>query len=117
MDFLGAKYKLRAKELWTLRNALVHNAINVESYLSSVDIEGWTHLETLGGTGLIYINTSLFTADLKSAFEQIKALFSSDGSAALSAAARLKWVDNMPRGIGNEPIPTPPPQIEFIFAS
>jgi len=117
LGFLGATYKLRANELWTLRNALVHNAINVESYLSSVDIEGWTHLETLGGTGLIYINTSLFTADLKNAFERTKALFASDGSAIRSAAARLKWVDNAPRGIGNEPIPTPPPQIQFIFAS
>jgi hypothetical protein len=117
LAFLGPRYKLRVKEIWELRNALVHNAINVESYLSSVDIEGWTHLQTVGGTGLIYLNTAQVSTDLRNAFERVKALFAGDNDATRSAAARLKWVDNMPRGIGDQPIPTPPSQIQFIFAS
>jgi hypothetical protein len=39
LQFLGAPYKARAKKLWKLRNALVHNVINVESYLSPKELE------------------------------------------------------------------------------
>jgi hypothetical protein len=117
LALLGPAYKSRSAQLWKLRNALVHNAINVESFLSSVDIEGWAHLQTLGGTGLIYINTSQFTADLKAAFQRIKARLVSNGQAARLAAARLKWIDNTPRAIGSAPIPTPPSQVDFVVAS
>jgi len=117
LDFMGTGYGERAEELWKLRNALVHNVINVESYLSSTDIEGWAHLQTLGGSGLIYVNTSLLSSDLKNAFGRVKDLLATDNSAAQRAAKRLKWIDNMPQAVRGEPIPTPPPQVQFVFAS
>ncbi len=116
LGFMGVGYKERAEELWKLRNALVHNVINVESYLSSTDIEGWAHLQTVGGSGLIYVNTSLLSSDLKEAFGRVKSLLATDTGAAQRAAERLEWVDNMPQGVGGAPIPTPPPQIQFVFA-
>jgi hypothetical protein len=115
LDFMGTGYGERAEELWKLRNALVHNVINVESYLSSTDIEGWAHLQTVGGSGLIYVNTGLLSSDLKNAFGRVKLLLAIDNGAAQRAAKRLQWVDNMPQGVRGEPIPTPPPQIQFVF--
>ena len=52
LRFLGPEYKKLSKELWKLRNALVHNVINVESYLSWTELEGWVHLQRIGGSGL-----------------------------------------------------------------
>ena len=57
---MGTPYERRSRELWKLRNALVHNAINVESYLSSAELEGWVHLQRIGGGRLIYVTCSIF---------------------------------------------------------
>ena len=116
LDFMGTGYGERAEELWKLRNALVHSVINVEWYLSSTDIEGWAHVQTLGGSCLIYVNTGLLSSDLKEAFGRVKTLLATDNGAAQRAAERLEWVDNTPQGVGGESIPTPPPQIRFVFA-
>ena len=115
--FMGPEYAKRFKELWRLRNALVHNAINVESYLSSTELEGWAHLKRIGGSGLIYVNTGLARRDLLEAFRRVRVLFEKDGAAANRAAGRLDWVDDTQEPVGQEPLPTQPSPVRFVYAS
>lgn len=114
LRFLGPDYKKRSKELWKLRNALVHNVINVESYLSWTELEGWVHLQRIGGSGLIYVNSRLASRDLKEAFGRMKKLLETHKDAAQRATDRLEWVENTPQGVGGEPVPTPPPPVQFV---
>jgi hypothetical protein len=116
LGFLGTEYEKRSKELWKLRNALVHNVINVESYLSSTDLEGWIHLQMIGGSGLIYVNSRLASRDLAEAFGRVKALLTRDKDVAKRATDRLEWVENVQQNVGGQPIPTPPPPVQFIQA-
>ena len=114
LGFLGAVYKERSEELWKLRNALVHNVINVESYLSSTEREGWVHLKMIGGNGLIYVNTRLASSDLREAFGRVRKLLATDQAAAQRAEDRLEWVENTQQPVGEEPMPTPPAPVQFV---
>jgi hypothetical protein len=114
LDLLGAEYRRRAGKLWKLRNALVHNVINVASYLSSTDMEGWVHLQSIGGNGLIYVNSRLASRDLAEAFGRVKELLLTDAEVAQRATDRLEWVENTQRAVGSGPVPTPPPQVQFV---
>lgn len=116
LGFMGVEYKERSTELWKLRNALVHNAINVESYLSSTELAGWAHLKRIGGSGLIYLNTGLASRDLVEAFGRVKTLLATDKRAAQRAADRLEWVEDTQQAVGAESLPTQPPQIQFVHA-
>lgn len=116
LKFMGAEYEKRCEELWKLRNALVHNAINVESYLSSTELQGWAHLKRIGGSGLIYVNTGLASRDLVEAFRRVKALLHTDDVVARRAAARLEWVEDTQESVGEEALPTQPPQVQFVYA-
>ncbi len=114
LRFLGTEYEERRNELWKLRTALVHNAINVESYLSSTEREGWAHLQMIGGSGLIYVDTGLTSRDLVEAFWRVKEMLATDSATAQRAAARLKWVENILQHVGKGPFPTPPPPVQFV---
>jgi hypothetical protein len=46
---LGGDYRLRQNELWDLRNALDHNAINVACYMSRTEDARGQHLEIITG--------------------------------------------------------------------
>jgi hypothetical protein len=116
LSFVGTAYKKRHRELWKLRNALVHNVINVEAYLSSTEREGWAHLEMIGGSGLIYVNTGLASRDLVEAYREVKARLETDKVVAQRAADRLKLVENTQQGVGKGPFPTPPAPVEFVHA-
>jgi len=116
LSFMGAEYEECYEELWKLRKSLVHNAINVESYLSSTELQGWAHLKRIGGSGLIYVNTGLFSHDLLEAFGRLKVLLNTDEAVALRAAGRLKWVEDTQESLGEETLPTQPPQVQFVYA-
>jgi hypothetical protein len=114
--FMGVKYAERFELLWALRNALAHNAINVESYLSSTELEGWAHLDRIGGNRLIYVDTGLVSRDLLDAFHRVRSWFEEDPVAALRAADRLDWEDNVQETLDQEPLPTLPPPVRFVYA-
>jgi len=116
LSFMGPEYEERFEELWKLRNALVHNAINVEAYLSFTELEGWAHLKRVGGSGLIYVNTRLVSSDLVSAFGRLTVLLRTDEVAARRADNRLEWVEDTQEGAGGEVLPTQPPQVQFVYA-
>jgi hypothetical protein len=115
--FMGVEYAERFEQLWNLRNALIHNAMNVESYLSSTEMEGWAHLKRIGGSGLIYVNTGFASRDLFGAFRRVRSLFEEDSEAATRAADRLDWVDDAQEPVGQEPLPTRPSPVRFVYAS
>ncbi len=87
LSFVGTDYEQRSTELWKLRNALAHNVINVESYLSSTEHEGWTHLEMVVGSGLLYVNSRQASRDLREAFGRVKTKLATDEDAARRAAS------------------------------
>jgi hypothetical protein len=113
---LGTRYEDCSDDLWKLRNALAHNVINVESYLSSVELEGWTHLQSVGPEGLLYVNTRQMSSDLRLAFAALRVKLATDAGAARSAAERLEWHEvELPWDVG-EARPTPPPPVQFVWA-
>lgn len=114
--FMGATYEAAFSRLWRLRNALVHSAANVESYLSSTEMEGWVHLSRTGPTGLLYVNTDIAARDLVTAFRRVRRTFEQDAAMAIRAAKRLEWVEDNPAAGGSEPQPTPPPPVRFLWA-
>ena len=116
LDFMGEEYKQRSKELWKLRNALVHNVINVESYLSSTELEGWVHLQPIRGGRFIYVNSRLASRNLMAAFGRVKTLLATDRNAWRQAEERLEWVENTLQAMSSDPSPTPPPPVQFIQA-
>ncbi len=112
--FIDAKYAERFELLWALRNALVHNAINVESYLSSTELEGWAHLDWIGRSRRIYVHTGLASRDLLDAFRRVRSKFEEDPAAALRAADRLDWEETAQEPPDQGPLPTPPPPVRFV---
>jgi hypothetical protein len=116
LESLGMRYKDCADDLWKLRNALAHNAINVESYLSSVELEGWTHLQSVGPEGLLYVNTRQMSGDLRQAFGALRARLATDLRGAQSAADRLEWHEVELQSTGGGVGPTPPSPVQFVWA-
>jgi hypothetical protein len=116
LSFVGKDYEARSKELWKLRNALIHNVINVESYLSSTELEGWAHLQMIGGSGLIYVNSRQASRDLVEAFSRVKTMIATSEDAAQRAGSRLVWVENTGHPLDDGPVPTPPPPVQFVHA-
>jgi hypothetical protein len=116
LESLGARYEERSDELWNLRNALVHNLINIESYLSSVELEGWTHLESVGPEELLYVNTRTASCDLRQAFGALKIRLATSAGAAELAASRLEWLEGEVQTVGGGIAPTPPPPVQFVWA-
>ena len=47
LDYMGGGYRVHKKELLSLRNSLVHNAINVASFLSQTEMGRDTHLKKM----------------------------------------------------------------------
>jgi hypothetical protein len=116
LSFMGPEYEERFKELWNLRNAFVHNAINVEACLSSTELEGWAHLKRIGGSGFIYVNTGLVSSDLAAAFGRLTVRLRTDEATFRRADDRLKWLEDTQEGTGDEALPTQPPQVQFVYA-
>ena len=121
LAYMGPKYATHKKELIKLRNALVHNAINVASFLSQAKTEAQAeaeiaHLKIFGASGFIYVNTRIMFADFMSAFDRLRADFGSNKAMMKRGASRLEWREEDPYDWGATNIPTTPPPIEFIYA-
>ena len=116
LDYMGDDYRKRKKDLLDLRNSLVHNAINVASFMSQTEMGSDQHLKRIGSGGFIYVNTTIMYHDFVRAFERLSKEFKNDGAKMNRAALRLEW-----RGDDAEDqyldIPaTPPPLVRFIWA-
>ena len=118
-DFMGGDYAVRKKELVNLRHSLVHNAINVESYLSQTETGRESHLRKIGAAGFIYVNTMVMSKDFNIAFERFKVELQNDSELMKRAARRLEWIDDDAWDNLDVPgvaTPTPPPSVQFIYS-
>ena len=124
LDYMSGDYEVSKKELLSLRHSLVHNAINVESFLSHTEIGGDWHLKKIGAD-LIYVNTMVMYKDFVDSFTRFRSEIQHDLVMMRRAADRLAWVetadplewgkDNPPDQMDNA-TPTPPPPVRFIYA-
>lgn len=114
LDYMGGDYKVQKKELLRLRNSLVHNAINVESFLSHTEMGSDQHLKRIGAADFIYVNTMVMYEDFVAAFGRFRADIEHDPAMMKRAADRLEWREDNP--LYGPDSPTPPPPIEFIYA-
>jgi len=118
LDYMGGNYKVYKDELYNLRKSLVHNAINVASYLSKNETVGDDqHLRKIGTAGYINVNTLVMYEDFVVAFKRFSSEIKHDPVLRKSAADRLKWmVDDPLDGIDIPGLatPSPPPRVKFI---
>ena len=114
---MGGYYKIRKKVLSSLWNSLVHNAINVESYLSQTETASDQHLKKIGAAGFIYVNTMIMYKDFEDAFEQFTDDIQHNPELMKRAADRLVLKEDdaldkldYPGGV----TPSLPPPVQFI---
>jgi hypothetical protein len=119
LGYMGGDYDVHKRELLRLRHSLVHNAINVESFLSQTEIGSDQHLKKVGAAGFINVNTNVMYEDFVNAFNQFRAETRSDLEVMKRAADRLEWREDIALddlNIGDAVAPSPPPPVEFIYA-
>jgi hypothetical protein len=115
---IGRDYENISDALWQMRNSLVHNGVNLESYMSATSEGdfGYEHLKTRGPDGFIYINTTTFFSDFCKAKRTLTEEIYTDKELFKLAANRLEWLPEDPQEYTEEEIfrPTPPASIGFI---
>ena len=116
LDYMGDNYGKRKEELLGLRHSLVHNAINVASFMSQTEMGSDQHLKQIGSGGFIYVNTSIMYHDFVRAFERLREDFKNDERMMSRAAKRLEWREDDVEDQYLDIPATPPPPIEFIWA-
>ncbi len=119
LDYMGGDYTICKKALLNLRHSLVHNAINVESFLSNTDIGDEQHLKRMGAAGFVYVNTSIMYTDFLDAFRRFRADILHNPIKLKRAANRLEWrEESLLDGPDIPDIATssPPPPVQFIYA-
>jgi len=120
LDYMGGEYAVHKQELSKLRNSLVHNAINVESYMSNLsefEINSDLHLKKIGDADFIYVNTVIMANDFEKAFTRFKLNIQNDPVLKERADNRLKWAEVDPDDIpenSNAARPSPAPPVEFL---
>jgi hypothetical protein len=123
LKYMGGGYAANAEDLYTLRNSLAHNAINVESILSHAELDSYHHLMKLGVDNLLYVNTTVMYQDFQRSFDQFRSELQGDPVMMRHAAIQLEWVeidDPLEAGERNAsdqmkiPTGTQPPPIRFI---
>jgi len=125
LGYMGGGYQVHKQELLGLRNSLVHNAINVASFLSQTETGRDQHLKKMGADDFIHVNTTVMYEDFVSALGRFQTDIQNDNAMMKRAADRLEWketadrlegVEGDPSGHLNAATPTPPPPVQFIYA-
>lgn len=91
---LGSDYEAKADELYELRNALAHNALNAGTFISKAALGAEHHLCDVGGPGELYVNTRVFCDDFIATFRRLKERLAAEPDFLASAADRLEVYDN-----------------------
>lgn len=125
LDYMGGDYRVHKKELLGLRNSLVHNAINVESFLSKTEMGADQHLTKMGADDFIHVNTMVMYKDFVDVLTKFRAEIKQDPAMMKRAADRLEWRETADRVEWCETnlsdyldvaSPTLPPPVRFIHA-
>lgn len=110
---LGPKYEACKHQLWSLRNSVAHNALNVAVYLSHVPSTSAIHLhQSRPGTQFI-VNTQCFLSDFIAAFSKLREELGIDSDLAKRAEGRLTYGE-IPATEFEEWQTTPPPPVRFV---
>jgi hypothetical protein len=86
---IGAAYQGHAKELWRLRNALVHSAMNVASFMSKAEEARGEHLQK--ENGFIFLHTRTFLEDFRTSVDQLEQEVRRDTVLFRRIESRLEW--------------------------
>jgi hypothetical protein len=116
LGYMGGDYASRKKDLLKLRNSLVHNAFNVESYLARTESGSEQHLKKLGAAGFLYVNAVVMYKDFVDALGRFRSEIQHDSVMMKSAADRLEWKEDNTFNDLSIPAPTPPPPVQFLYA-
>ncbi len=116
LDYMGGDYQKHKEKLVTLRNSLVHNAINVESFFSHTEMSNDLHLKKVGTDDFIYVNTGIMYRDFIEAVKRFRSDIQNHPAMLKRAADRLEWTEVNPLEDLNIPAPSPPPPVQFIQA-
>lgn len=116
LDYMGDNYRVHKQDLLNLRHSLVHNAINVASFMSQTEMGSDQHLTPIGTAGFIYVNTTAMYQDFIRAFKRLREKFENDGEKMSRAAQRLEWREDDSEDQHIEIPVTLPPQVQFIWA-
>lgn len=114
LDYMGGDYGAMKKELLALRNSLLHNAINVESFLSNADLPPGQHLTKMGTTGYVYVDTPTMCRDFELAFNRFQVELQQNPAMMARVAAKLVRETQNPWDVTSDgPVPSQAP-ISFI---
>ncbi len=110
---LGPTYENVKEDLWSLRNSLAHNSMNVACFMSkTVDARG-EHLER--EHDFVFVHTGVLLDDFKLAIDKLESDFRKDVALLQVAESRLEWGSiNQPEWRGGAVKTTPPPGIRFV---
>lgn len=108
LDYMSGEYNVQKEDLLNLRNALVHNAINVASFLSQVDMGSENHLKKIGKTAFVYVNTGIMYKDFKVAFKRFGDEIMNNPVMMNRAANRLKFREYSFEDLTIKTTPEPP---------
>lgn len=105
---MNKEYKNFKKEIYDLRNDIVHTGINTKVILSR-NVHDVKHLQKVNG--YLWINTNQFFKDFIETFEKIKTVIGNKGTFYLNAKNRLKSLNiiNIDGDEYDEAIPSPGP--------
>jgi hypothetical protein len=113
-EYFPGAYLAREREVWKLRNSLMHNALNVATFLSATARAGYQHLQPVGSTGFLFFDTGRFHQDLCAGVEGVKLTLLREAELAREARLRLEFSDFPAwQGSPDEAPPTPPPLYWF----
>lgn len=116
---MGQNYEGKSDIIWKIRNSLIHNGVNLESYMYATS-EGdfaFEHLSTPGPNGFLYIDTTQFFSDFCQAKRQLREEINKSDEILKRAANRLDWLEADEKEYqesNNIARPSPPPPVEFI---
>ena len=116
LDYMGGNYRIRKQDLLDLRHSLVHNAINVASFMSQTEMGSDQHLTPIGSADFMYVNTTIMYNDFVRAFERLREEFKNDERMMGRAAERLEWREDEDEEQDLDIPVSPPPPVEFIWA-
>lgn len=109
--YFPGKYGECIDDLWKLRNTLMHNALNVASFLSRVPENQIEHLSRLDE--YLFVHTEELLRDFKEALDRFECDMQTDAGLFTQAESVLKE-HNVSYTLKSPATPPPPVSIEYI---
>jgi len=86
---MGIAYRNHGQQIWLLRNALAHSAMNTACFMAKTEEARSEHLKS--DQGRLFIHSKTLVEDFKMALDQLEREFRNDNVLFERAQGRLKW--------------------------